>query len=199
MLGLSLYLLLIWVILLGVFWGGGLWLQAYLYSAPDEQLQWRAPVTATILVAFYGGWCFLAVQHPGRHDTLFRFNSADEIQFKRFWSIQDQQKVEYRERLVTQGDTMPVRSEFVEARPPYRPWQRTDSIIVEEDGKEVRFAATRDANGKFKPNTSGVLIYRDERGRAMSEDAPGLVSTYRWDVLLVNLVMNLLHLALWFG
>lgn len=198
MLGLLLILLFVWVALLALFWASGSFLQSLLYNDPVEGLMWRSAVAATLVAGFFGAWCFLDYRYPGRHDTLFRFSASDDKRFSKLWAEKDKELVPYRERLSSQGERMPVRIDYVEVNPPYRPLERTGVIVVEEDGQQVRFVAPRDENGVFITTRAGVLIYRDDRGREMSADAIGVVSVFHWDVFLINMVMNLVHVVLWF-
>ena len=59
-----------------------------------------------------------------------------------------------------------------------------DRIIVKENGEEVAFEPERDANGNFKVRRGKSLLYYDARGRQMSEDNLGQLSTFRWGVFL---------------
>jgi len=56
----------------------------------------------------------------------------------------------------------------------------------------------RDANGNYKMRTGRSLLYHDARGREMSEDNLGQISTFRWGVFLGAAFLNAFHLALWF-
>src|SRR5713101_796585 len=46
--------------------------------------------------------------------------------------------------------------------------------------------------------TGRSLLYHDARGREMSEDSLGQLSTFHWGVLLACGFLNLFNLALWF-
>src|SRR5439155_8961007 len=48
------------------------------------------------------------------------------------------------------------------------------------------------------PGAEQPLRYRDSRGRVMTEDAIGRLSTTRWGLLWGNLFLNLIHFLLWF-
>lgn len=195
MLVLCAILLLLWLSLIVFLWGGSIWLQAYLYSEPAEQLFWRAPLAGTILTLGFGLWCFLDYRHPESVDTLLRFNVDDEKQFDEFWVEKDNQKIHYRKTIVPRGN-MPGQIRYRDAAGQF--WTRSDAIVVQENSQDVRFVAERDKNNNYRTDPGKGLLYRDARGREMSEEAMGRVSTFRWGMLLLNLALNLFHLVLWF-
>jgi hypothetical protein len=202
-------LVLLFFALLAFLGAATLFLQSYFYTEPTPGLLWRAPAAAAVLTALFALWTHLAYRNPGRYDSLFAFSpQEDRPRPKRLWAVHDSQRTLYELRTGPTG--------LAEYRNPEsgKHWSRSPAVIVEEDGQEVRFEADRDENGYYKvertrppwglgwlvgPGTEQALKYRDSRGRVMTEDAIGQVSTTRTGLLLGNLFLNFFHLALWFA
>jgi len=200
-------LLLIWLALMAFFLVGSVWFQGYIYTEPAAGLVWRGPVAGTILALFFALWCYLAAKYPGSYDTVFNFSPREEIRFSKFKSERrGQDTMTFELRASPRG-----RDEYL-TRSGQR-WSRSDAVIIEEEGQEVRFAADRDEEGNYKitrrnpPWGLGWLVgqgpeqplrYRDEQGRIMTEDAIGRISISRWGIFFANMFFNLFHFVLWF-
>lgn len=208
-------ILLLTGLALGVlFFAGTRWLQAYIYSEAVEDLYWRAPAAAAAVTVFLGLLCLLASRHLGTFDPL-SFSAKKETTYQQFWSVvkskpKDREAIE--EKTLFKARKISARpgateTEYLEAsRQPPRPWKRTDSegrlvdaIVVEEgtDKKEVRFNLKRPRDDKFGPGE--LAIYEEESGgRVMREDPIGYVSVQRGWLVVLYIVLNALHLAVWF-
>ncbi|GIW80895.1 MAG: hypothetical protein KatS3mg105_2702 [Gemmatales bacterium] len=190
-----------WLALAVLFWAGSVFLQTYLYSEADANLHWWAPTAGTIVALWVILWCIMAYRSPETYDTLLRFSANEVIEFDTIWTERDGKMVRYEKDIIYQPNR-PNRTIFRESDPPYRPWQRSGVIIVEENGEKVRFEAERDADGNYKVETGQPLKYIDKKGRVMTEDAIGKVSVFRWSIFLLNMLLNwmlfvIAFLSLW--
>jgi hypothetical protein len=188
---LILLLLLIWFALVVFLAAWTLFFQGYIYTEPVSDLTWRAPAAGSALALFVCLWTVLACRAPGQYQTLFNFSNDDSRS--------------YEELTVTQGGKDEVykkvsgKSGRLEYRRGDRPLpSRPDKITLTEDGQKATFEPDRDAKGNFKPAGDSTLRYHDDRGREMVEGRLGEVNTTRTGRLLLNLLLNFFHLALWF-
>ena len=207
MLGLLIILLLVGGALAALLWAGTLWFQGYLYSEPAEQLYWRAPAAAAGLTAFLGLVCFLTYRHIGSIDPL-AFSARQDKRYDQFWAVeQGGKRVHYQRR---EAGSLLSSTEYVAvgSQPPRR-WKRTDpegrlfeAIIVQEgqgdDKKEVRFNLKPPRDGQFRQGEEAVYVEEGGR-RVMTENNIGLVTTTRGWTVVLYLVLNLLHLGIWFA
>jgi len=91
-----------------------------------------------------------------------------------------------------------VNGELLPARP--------DEIIVPEGDEKTSFKPDRDADGNFKVEEVSFLLiptrkrlcYRDSGNRIMEEGNLGTVAHSRTGQMLLNVLLHLLHLLLWF-
>ncbi len=191
-------LALLWLALVLLLWFGSAWFQDFLYSEPAAQLYWRAPVAGAILIGWLGFWCYLDYKRPGRYPAPYDFSASEKRSFDELWSMREGKKVQYKRSSAGKG-AFGGRVEFKETSFPYRTWQRSEAIIVMEDGAEVRFEAERDKDNNFKVQTGSELRYVDPKGRVMTESSLGQLYTFRWSVFFVFAFLNLFLLVLWFA
>lgn len=183
----------VWAALLVVLWAGTNWLQSALYTEPAGKLGWRALATATVLVAFMAFWALLSNRAPGRYAPVFLFSFTEVKEFPELRAVIRRDGKETQERYRLRKDAR-GRSEYLTVTPPYKPLpSRPESIIVEEDGAPVRF----DLEGG--PRRGTTRDYRDDRGRVMSEQTLGKLYTNYWGRFVVNVLFNLVYLAIWFS
>jgi hypothetical protein len=178
--------------LLGFLWGGTRWFQGYIYSEPVEQVYWRAPAAAAVLLLFLGFWGYVDYRAPGRYVSLFDFSPTENLpHFKELWGEKAGKRTLYKL-------TREANGAIVYRDDRHRPMpSRLDAVIAKEDSDEVRFEAERDAQGNYKIDRGhDNPRYRDKRGRELSN---GQISRFYWGRLLANLFLNLLHLAVWFA
>jgi hypothetical protein len=189
---LVLVLLLVWFVFTVVLLAWTLFFQGYIYSEPAADLWWRAPAAGTVLLAFLLLWVVLDYRAPGRYGDWYSFSFVDEEKpYPALIVPRDSKEVKYVRKKTSQG------SEYLSdrGRLPGRP----DKIIaVQEDGERDVFEPIRDAQGHFQEAPDGSLHYRDSRGREMVEGYYGLVSTRRYGWLLTYMLLNFLHLVVWF-
>jgi hypothetical protein len=192
--GLVLLLLLTWFVLGVLLAAWTLWFQAYIYEEPTGGLYWRAPVAGAALTAFLTLWVVLDYRTPGRYRELHGFSAVEYLDFPEL-------KVVNRD-----GKTQAyVRRNTARGRPEYqfngRPLpSRPGKIIAVRDGHEYVFEPRRDAQGRFATDPYGrVHYYNAETGWDMPEDGLGQVTIYHRPWLVMNLLLNGLHLAVWFA
>jgi hypothetical protein len=184
----------VWAGLVVLLWAGSVWFQGYIYSEPAAQLAWSAPVAGTVLALFFALWCAIDYRSPERYTDLFHFNPREvHDPYSELWAVKGTNSVRY----TLTKDSL--------GRPDYRDSNgkpiptHSDKIIVKENGEEIVFEPERDSSGNYKTRTGRSLLYHDARGREMSEDTLGQLSTFRWGVFLGSIFLNLFNLALWFA
>jgi len=224
-LGLIVLLFVVWFTLGGLLWLGSLWLQGYIYNQPAEGLHWRAPAAGTALAFFYALWCVLdygsaepaATELP--YETFFRFSPQETYPKKpipEFWSIKKGSTKEGRYvRKQVPARAGCTRPEYVNPES-NRPWSRqedgiVETIIIEENGQKVKFKARLipDPNYKKKSDTEPermvfpeVAVFVEEGGsRTLTEDElrVGQMTRFRFGLFVMNVIINVLHLAVWFA
>ena len=176
-----------------VLWAGTTWMQGYFYENATADLIWRAPAAAAGVTLFLGLWCYLDYRTPGQYPGQFYFTTSEEKRYDKFWSAKDGKETLFKKRTNTRGQI-----EYYDETNPKAPWSTSEAIVVEEDGERVRFEPERDANGNYKRESGQPLHYLDSRGRAMTEEQPGVVTVSRKGALFGNLLLNAAHLVVWF-
>jgi hypothetical protein len=186
-----------------VMFAGTLLLQGSFYSEPVSQLYWRAPVAAAFVTLFIAGWCYLAYRSPGTHSTLFDFTATeDEFSAKQFWSVKHGQRSLFVAK-PTSGRRYEYRDKATNKR-----WSRSDAdglvetvIITDKDGREIAFEAELTPDHKFKagPGEPARYIEVGGRHRVMMDTDIGRISTVRWGRIYGNVLLNILHVIVWFA
>jgi hypothetical protein len=182
-----------------------LWFQAQIYSEPAQGIHWRAPAAGGALVLFLGLWVLLDYRSPGSFRELHDFTAVEILEYpemkvptqlgEELYVLRPNARgiEEYRRRQPPGNDRLPQ-------RPP-------TLIVYENEGKPAPFSANgqaitfkpdRKENGAFQTGEDGLLRYRDDRGRSMVENRLGQVRIFHVSWLLANLLINLLHLVVWF-
>jgi hypothetical protein len=179
-------------------WASTRFLQGLFYSEPADHLEWRAPAAAGVITVFLMIWCFLDYASlTGRtlvlpYDTIFRFAPTEVVYVDHLWSVKHGEEVLYNRR----GDS------FLDARGDV--WRRADTqsiveaIVIEDSGgKKSRFKPELTRDGKFSSSQS-FPPYFEEGGRR-SMEVLGRVSVFHRGLFIANILLNALHVALWFG
>jgi hypothetical protein len=194
---LLLILLLTFLVLTALFWGGTRLIQYALYEDAPTELFWRAPAAAGALTAFFALWCLVNYRAlpPGQaelpYDGLFNFTTEkDSAPLKEFWAVRaGGAPVHYRLRTIP---GTPPRHEYRDDGDVL--WQTAQArevrtIIVKEDGQDVRFDAD-----------PGKGRYVEEGGRRyIAGEALGRITTPRQGGWVLSMLLNGLHLAVWFA
>jgi hypothetical protein len=209
------FLLLVFVLsaaaLTVLLWVVTLFFQGYFYTQPTEQIQWQAPAAGTALGLFLTLWCWLVYTsvEPGRTDLpyndLFRFSPRVDLHkepVKELWAERkgprdkEAKVIHYKKDYII--GTRPPRFCYKEVTTSAK-WQRRDvvAILVPGEGSEkIRLELVP------PPKGSDYWEFADkQRGWMMREyeDGPdGVLSAFRFGRFVLNLFLNLFHLALWF-
>ena len=150
-------------------------------------------MAGTALALFFAVWCVIDYRSPERYVDLFHFNPRETHKpYPELRAVKGSMSVQYIETKDARGLT-DYRDSNGKPVPTH-----ADKIIVKENGEEITFEPERDANGNYKIRTGRSLLYHDARGREMSEDSLGQLSTFRWGVFLACGFLNSFHLAMWF-
>lgn len=196
-----------WVVLTLLLTAWTMYVQAYLYTEPTPGVEWRGPAAAGAVMAVVLLWVVFDYAAPGRFRPLWEFSSSvdakpfPELRVVNANGKEDVYKLrpgtrgEYRLGGLSSGKQMPT-----------RPLE----IIVVEDSERSVFKAELDAKGNFKQRTTTAfgheskqpVRYLDEKGRVMTEDSPGQLSSFRAGLFLGNVMLNamlaaVLFVALW--
>jgi hypothetical protein len=200
---LLLMFVLVTAVLAVFLWAGTLFLQGYIYTEPVKDLHWRAPAAAGALGLFLVIWCALDAADPGQLDTLFSFSNQKISHFKEFKS-----RTRGSKEAVTfskKGSTF-QNGQSVSWKPVMEN-RIVESVTVKlEDGEEIDFKARLNAKGNFERREGDrqTLARYEEVGgsRTLTSDdleRRGELTTYLTGALIANWLLNLFHLALWFG
>jgi hypothetical protein len=194
-LSLVLILLLTFLVLTALIWGGTRLVQGALYEEAQPDLHWRAPAAAGAVTAFIGVWALLnyVAFEPGQtdlpYDTIFNF--TDEKVAPRpvpgFEALRGNTKEKYTFRDVPGSPRAEYRG------PDNKVWSAArekdvQALVVKEGDREVTFKADP-AHGR----------YVEEGGRRyLSDDSFGRIMTPRGGGSLVRVLLNVLHFVVWF-
>jgi hypothetical protein len=193
-LGLVLLLVLTWFVLSVLLAAWTLGFQGYLYTEPTRGVAWRAPAAGAALTAFLGLWAALDYRAPGRYRELQGFSTTEDLEpFPELRVTNRDGKEEvFKLRVNSRGQYEYRRND----RPlPTRP---AKVVAVRGDQKYV-FEAPHDAKGRLKTGPGDLVKYKNaDTGWEMDEQRMGYVSVYHPGWLLANLLLNGLHLAVWF-
>ena len=207
------WILTLFAVVLGLvvlFWSGTSLAQGYFYDSPTDGLAWRAPTAAAVLTLFLAVWCTIEYVSPHSTDALHEFSSERVTEVNKLWSVRRGETGEEKEIPYERQKIGPNQTEFVDAS--RSRWARSKSgmmvaiIIEEKQGDEVkrtRFNAEM-KDGKFaQKEARGIqqpLRYEEEDGnRFMVEQGMGRIISYRKGKLFGNILINLVHFALWFA
>jgi hypothetical protein len=201
---LLLIILLLTGITLGVLlWVGTVFLQGYFYTEPNPEVYWAAPATGGAIALFLLVWCILDVNSTEGpavpYDTLFQFSATEDLDTRppeKIWVVRPGTKepVKYESRPTVRGNVKSY--EYVDpvTQQRFGSTGGVEAILVEDTtgklgdkGAKVRF--TRDKE-------SGKFVGPD--GWILEENNNWVGARFRTGLFLGNVLLNLLHLALWF-
>src|SRR5262249_35786812 len=139
------------------------------------------------------------------YDVIFFFSPTDYYPAKpvpRFWAVKKGQEVLY--ELHKAGSKLGG-DEYIDPKT-NRPWRRetaeglTEAIILEEDGQKVRYNLVKPAGGKFQQGESARYA-REGGGQGWTEEevARGQTSRFHLGLFVANILINVIHLGLWFA
>jgi hypothetical protein len=201
-----LILLVLGVALIVLLWVGTAVIQGYLYTESPPDLYWRAPAAGLAIALFVAIWWLLAVKNPGKLGALHQFGAAtqDERFSDLVWVRKDPADDQRWIEVKTFHYDQPKRKYFDTSSG--RPWSRSSSDGVVEwiraerkEGDEpvsVLFKADLKSDGTLKD--PATFIEQGGKGRVMTENDLGKVSTSRTGLVFANLFLNGAFLGLWF-
>jgi len=190
-------LLLVWLGLMALLAAWTVFFQGYIYTEPVEGIIWRAPAAGSAVALFLMIWVVCDYRAPGQYQALQDFSPRIDLpSYKEFRIINpDGMEEVYKEAKNEKGKLI-YKNEKTGREAPARPQQ----VIVKENDEDVTFEPDRDAKEQFKAQKGRSLYYHDKKGRSMVEGQIGqLMPEFRLGNLVLNLVLNFLHLAIWFA
>jgi hypothetical protein len=195
---LILILLLLWFLLGGLLAAWTFFFQGYIYSEPATGVWWRAAAAGTALAAVICLWVVIDYRATGRYRTIFEFTGQE--QQKPYTELRIRR--DGREEVYVLRKDERGRPEYRDAKDPRRLFpHRPEKIVAIEDGQQHVYLPERDAKGNFKRQTGGSLRYYEEGnpGHYMVEEQWGRVTDYHFGRLVLDLFLNVLHLAVWWA
>ncbi len=204
MLYLLLILLLTFVVLAALLWGATQLGQGLLYEEPVTQLFWRAPAAAAGVTGFFLGWCLLnyAGARPGdaepAYDTLFNFSAEKtDDPVAEFWAAKaGAPPVHYRKRL--SGGVRPQPEYYDDNGTKFGATQAREADEIVVKGKDQEEAHYKVDTGKAGVMAGEGRRWREDGGRRTFDEG-GRVTTPRPGGTVLTLLLNVLHLVVWFA
>jgi hypothetical protein len=209
-------LVLVALVLFGLFWGGTLLAQGYLYNQPADQLPLRAAAAALLVATFLTVWCWIDRRNPGKYDTFFEFAPYSTKEFSEFEAVR-WTAVAGKLKQDEQGRLVETTAKFKRApggkaaafveEGSGQPFKLNDSTMMtaallvkpDEGADPVRF------NADLKKGSS-VPQYTDERrfnevngSRYIMADQLGTLFVPSTGVVVAALLLNLAHFLVWFA
>jgi hypothetical protein len=200
---LLLLLLLTFLALSALLWGGTRWIQAMLYENVQPDLLWRAPAAAGALTLYVGVWALFNyfAAEPGQTDLPFDniFNFTTEKVAERpvaeFEAVRGSSKVKYTRRDVPGSSRIEYRTADNKVWSASRETD-VDAVVIKDGDHEVPFKAVI-KTGPNKDKT--VERYVEEGGRRyLDAESFGRVTTPRGGGAFVRVLLNVLHFVAWF-
>jgi hypothetical protein len=193
---LVLLLLLLFLVLTAVLWGGTRLIQAALYEFAIPDLYWRAPAAAAVMTVYLGLWTVLnyraaeAGQAEMPYDNLFNFTTeqVSERPIAHFWALRGSLAVKYTKRDLA---GMPPRYEYLD--PDGRPWQAArardvEAIVIKEGSSDVY----------FKPVPEQHRYVEEGGKRYLADEGFGRIMTPRSGGSFLRVLLNVGHFVAWF-
>jgi hypothetical protein len=192
---LCLILLLTWLVLSALLWGGSRWIQGALYERIPTDLIWRAPAAAAAVTAFLLIWAMINSAALGPGDTELPYNTLLQFSPERLSEPVPEMTVERADGKVIYKKvslpTTPPTQEYRDAEHnQFKPERAKDvkSITIKDGDNEIRFLPD--------PNEQR---FKEEKGRrSLYYESFGRLTTPRTGATWLIIVLNLVHLALWF-
>ncbi len=215
MAGLLFTILVVGITLTVVLWVGTVFLQGYFYTEPTTGISWQAPAAGGVLTLFYLLWCLMNYNAEGASPTNLpygsllhptSFSAKDQKGKKpvaRLWAImKNGQKVPYKRKAEPDRVTGTASYNYYEELPdksegsPYN-GRGVVAVEIEEDGQKVRYEAQKPQSSDRRDFVSeeGWVIAEYTSGRTWITGEPTIFRTGRF---LLVLLLDLLHLGLWF-
>lgn len=214
----ALTLLLVTVVLFGLFLGGGLVAQGYLYQEPADRLPVRALGAAVLVASFLTLWVAIDRRVPGKYDTLFAFAPYDTRTFDEFEAVRwvsdgsklkadpsgnlVEVKAAFKRGQGAKGKTFFEEGTGAEFKPSTTSYM-TGAIVFkpDPDAEPVRFnAVLKDGKSSVKTYAASPPRFQEEKGsRYVEGDFLGVVYVPSTKTVVLALLLNLLLFVVWFA
>jgi hypothetical protein len=218
-----LLMLLLWLVLIGFLAVATIWFQGYIYTEPVTQIYWRAPAAGSALALFLVLWVtvdYRAVKN--NTDAQFPYgpiqelapalNKADSESFPALWAPNERGpvEVEYKSKqgAVLKSKVMEYKLNHVaDARKGHVEYRHGEDpipsspplLFVEENGEKILFQPDTDDKGHFKRESGQPLLYRDNKGRVLTEGPMFERKTgFPFGRFLLGVFLNALFPVIWF-
>jgi hypothetical protein len=187
-------LLLTWFVVTVLLAALTLLLQSSFYTEPVGQLQWRAPAAGGAIALFIVLWVIFDYNSPGNYREVQKFSYVDYIEFSELRFLDNDGK---KYHVYARRGTKSWEHNGKGAELPAQPVRR---IIAKrkDDPKEYAFVPPLDER-QAPMAENGVFHYRnDDEHWEMVSGQLGYVAVSHPGQLIGNLLLNVLHLAVWF-
>ncbi len=194
--------------LTAVFLGLSLTLQRLFYNQPAGQLPLRSLVAAMLLAIFLTGWAYVNTRasHKDKYGALHEANSTAQSPVEEFQAVR---RLSLKTGGQSKEETVPFvlsvdGRQFVE-KDGLKPFRRnnadyvTTALLVPRDGKPVKFVAdVKDFSYVGVKASGDPVFFKEEGGTAtVSDQNLRVVETFSYAALIVVLLLNVVHFALW--
>ncbi len=191
-------LLLTFLVLAALLWGGTRLIQAMLYETVQPDLYWRAPAAAAAVTAYLALWALLnyVAAEPGQapltelpFDTLFNFTTEKvDPPLNEFWAVRPGGKVRYSKRAVPGSPRVEYRND-------------ADKIWLADREADVQALVVKDGDRDvtFKADPAHKRYVEEGGRRYLDDDSFGRITTPRRGGSWARVLLNVLHLGVWFA
>ena len=179
---------------------GTLFFQGYFYTEPAEGLVWRATAAGASLSLLLTFWAMLTLNADDArpenlpYNTIFAFSPDEDMFDQPVKELHVQQrgrqgKVRYRRRMI---DGLRYRYKTPDSGQNL-PLDKIEAVHIERDGQTIAFH-------RVEPTDGGNLVFVSEDGWTMPvyRHLSGNPTRFRWGAFLSNVLLNVLHFAVWF-
>lgn len=198
--------------LFALFLAGSLSIQSWLYNVPADGLPIRSAGSAAFVAGFVVLWAAIHAGSPETVNTILNFSPQSYTSHDSFDSVRKvgdrEEKIPFKRRVGSRGS-----ASFFDARPGRETavWKRSDTegisvaILIREKGKDAptRFEANL-VRSPAKDKVGEKLVFPDEvrytevgGSRYMTGEALGQIVESRYSTVLLNLLLNFVHLLVW--
>jgi hypothetical protein len=201
------FLALVFVMLLAVlaivFFVGSVFVQSYIFTQPTEGMAWRAPTAAAIMTLFFTIWCWLVVANPDAKPGAIPLTTILNFSFRSnmfaapvpdLWAYRAEGTPPIRYVLRHYVDLGQDKTSYQNAADPTKPFTPVGVQAVEiktATGDKLKFTKKTEDDRSWFISDDGWMLEDHS-------DISGNPSRANWGLLLANLLLNFVHLALWF-
>lgn len=193
-----------------VFWGLSLFLQKYLYQEPADKLVLRAAVAGLLLGCFLTAWVYINTRADGenKYGAIHQFSPNDVSgPVPKFQAVRSYPNAKKEETVAFERQTVGGGQQYLNAdRKPFAVNSGdfiTTALILDDGGRPVRYEAVMNDKGVYV-GTDKYTFREKDGGRTVeltnpyNSAEPVTVSSPSGGVVFLALLLNVLHLAVWF-